>query len=101
MDYRVTLDPQLGLSAFDFIITWNATPACRAAATARTSASTPVRFDLNVVAGSSVALCGVDPSVGAADLCGLIRQVLAKRGMPEDIAVMAAGPDGILVQPGG
>src|SRR5690349_8643726 len=98
MDYRVTLDPQIGLSAFDFIITWNGTPSCRAVAMARTSRSTPVRFDLNLVAGSSIVLSGVDAAVTAEAVRGLIRQALEKRGIRQDLEVIGAGPAEILVK---
>ena len=101
MDYRVTLDPQLRLSAFDFIISWNGTPSCRAAAMARTSPSTPVRFDLNLVTGATLVLSGVDPAVTADVVRGLIRQALEKRGVREDLEVIDTAPGEILVKLGG
>ncbi|MGA2589656.1 MAG: hypothetical protein ABSH32_07055 [Bryobacteraceae bacterium] len=95
MDYHVTLDAQFGLSAFDFIMTWNATAQCRAAALARTSPSTPVRFDLNLISGTSVVLSGVDREADAAAVCGLIRLVLEKRDIRQALeTIQTQLPDG-------
>ena len=90
MDYRVTLDPQFGISAFDFIVTWNATPECRAVAMARTSPATPVRFDVNVIAGSNVVLTGAGNETAAEVVCGLVRQTLEKRGIRQALEMVQA-----------
>lgn len=95
MDYHVTLDPQFGLAAFDFIVTWNALPQCRAAAMARTSPSTPVRFDAGLVTGTRVVLTGVGTQVAAAEVCGLIRAALEKRGIRQALELLQTDlPDG-------
>ena len=102
MDYRVTLDPQFGLSAFDFIITWNATPECRAAGMARTAPATPLRFDPNLIAGSTAVVTGVGDEIAAEALSGLVRQTLERRGIRQALemvqAVLPDGGRGILVK---
>jgi len=95
MDCHVTLDPQFGLAAFDFIVTWNAAPQCRAAALARTSSATPVRFDSRLITGTRVVLSGVDREAAAETVCGLIRQALEKRGIRQELELIQTDlPDG-------
>ena len=95
MDYHITLDPQFGLSAFDFIITWNALPLCRARALARTAPAIPVRFDAKRITGACVVLSGEEPEGAAGAMCGLIRQVLEKRGARQALEMIQTDlPDG-------
>lgn len=88
MDYHITLDPQFGLSAFDFIVTWNATAECRAAALARTSPSTPVQFNPALIAGTTLVLSGVGAEVAAVLVCGLIRHTLEIRGIRQALELI-------------
>lgn len=90
-EWRITLDPRLGLSAFDFIITWNAIPECRATAFARTSSATPLRFDLGRVAGASVVLTGIEDSTTAEAISTLIRRSLERREIRQELAMATAG----------
>jgi hypothetical protein len=103
MDIRITLDPALGLSAFDFIITWNALPECRQIAMARTSAATPVFFDPNLAMGAKLVLSGVDENAAAEDFCALVRRTLERRDIRQEFQIgestLPDGGWGILVKP--
>jgi len=74
---------------------YHAMPPCRAAALARTSPPTPVRFDLNLISGTSVVLSGVDREADAAVVCGLIRLALEKRDIRQALETIQTDlPDG-------
>ncbi|MFN7996149.1 MAG: hypothetical protein U0Q18_21240 [Bryobacteraceae bacterium] len=86
MDCRVTLAPELGLTAFDFIITWNGLEDCQKVARARTSPATPLRFDVNSVTGNTVVLSGGSKNcISQESLDALIRHVLQKRNIRQEV----------------
>jgi hypothetical protein len=102
MDIRVTLDPALGLSAFDFIITWNALAECRQVAMARTTAATPVMFNPDLAMGSTLVLTGVGNDVATEALYNLVRRALGRRDIRQALLGETSLPDGgrgILVKP--
>jgi hypothetical protein len=95
MDYHVTLDPHFGLSAFDFIITWNATPECRTAAMARTVPLPPVLFNQSLVTGTVVVLSRVESRLAVDVIFSLIEVVLRKRGVRQNLKMDQTDlPDG-------
>jgi hypothetical protein len=95
MDSRVTLAPELGLTAFDFIITWNDLRDCQKVARARTSPATPLRFDVNRVTGSTVVLSGTAKGDSPESLNALIREVLLKRNIRREVEFIHSPlPDG-------
>ncbi len=103
MEVRLTLDTSLGLTAFDFIITWNALPECRKVAMARTTAATPLFFNPNLAMGSTLVLTGVENNVAAEALYILVRRTLDRRDIRQELQIeestLPDGGRGILVKP--
>ncbi len=80
---EVALSPALGITAFDFITSWNQTPECRAAAEAGLSSfngTQGVVFDPERLRGNIVMLNRLAEGVDSASLHELIRHALDSLG---------------------
>jgi hypothetical protein len=73
MDYQIAIDPNLGISANEFVMAWNETPACRALAEARSPISSVKGspLDPQMLQQGLVLLAGVAGTVGGLALDAL------------------------------
>lgn len=82
MECRVSLAPELGVNAFEFITAWNQTPACRAAAEARLAGmggGVGVIFDPSRLRGATAVLNRLADNVDGAALHALLERALRRR----------------------
>lgn len=80
---EVTLSPELGINAFEFVTAWNQTPECRAAAEAglsNISGAEGVVFDPSRLLGSTAVLGRLAQDLDDSQIENLIRQALDSHG---------------------
>lgn len=101
MECRVSLAPELGVNAFEFITAWNQTPACRAAAEARLAGmggGAGVVFDPSRLRGNTAVLNRLADDVDAAALRALLERALRRpiqvreEPQPDGTRLLAVSP---------
>lgn len=95
MDYRIALDPELGLSSSEFIEAWNESPACTAMASASVEKEAAVNLDPGLMHAALVGLAGVATGVATNAIYDLIKQLLIDQDVKKSIEVVdVEQPDG-------
>src|SRR5262249_40728191 len=78
-EYRLALDPALGVRPEDFIAAWNAAPACRAQGEAQLSRSAGGTAQYDLGTGLLIVLGGIGTNLASNVLYDLIKRALAAR----------------------
>lgn len=95
MEYQIAVPPDLDVKPAGFVETWNEDPACRAVAEARVAESTAEHYDPALVAGGLAVLGSVALGVASNALYDLIKRVLTRQGVRQQIEIMQLDqPDG-------
>ncbi|MBI4321701.1 MAG: hypothetical protein HY675_24670 [Chloroflexi bacterium] len=81
MDYPVAFEPDLGLTAADFVAAWNDFPTCTERAKARCDEAVSIYADLGLALDGVAILNGAVGSITAAILYDLAKAALARRGI--------------------
>ncbi len=95
MDYQIVFPPDLGLSASDFIATWNETEECRSAGEARPGEPTAAQYDPALIDSTLAVLGSVAAGVAINAIYDLIKSVLVNKGVQKRTEIKQLDqPDG-------
>jgi hypothetical protein len=95
VDYQIALSPELGLSPEDFVAGWNETPECNAVAVAHMEEAASTQYDPLLIGGAAAVLGGVAINLASNALYDLIKSVLVKRGVRQQVEIVHMDqPDG-------